>query len=190
MRAANQHDCANYLAARPEETQAGRRQRGFTLLEMVVTITLLGTLAAVGSQILASGVQAFDASQQATTTLAKANYVTERLGREVRNIQYSGTSYTISAMTSTRFAFTKQDLETVDLRYTSPNLTLAYGSVVVTPVLSDQVTAATFTYYQSDGVTTTTSASMVAYVDFQLTWSDGSTQYSRQVRVGLREQPW
>lgn len=190
MRVMTPQGGANRMSARRDEALAGCRQNGFTLMEMVITITILGTLAAVGSQILASGVQAFDASRDATTTLAKAHYVTERLAREVRNIQFSGTSYTISAMTSTRFAFTKQDLETVDLRHTAPNLTLAYGSVAGTPVLSDQVTAASFTYYQSDGLTETSSASTVAYVDLQLTWSDGSTQYSRRIRVALREQPW
>lgn len=168
----------------------GRRLSGFTLLEMVMTITILGTIAAVGAQILTSGVQVFDASQGALATLAKANYATERLAREMRSVDYSAGAYTISAMTSTRFAFTKTDGESVDLRFTTPNLTVAYGSVAGTYVLSDQVTAASFTYYQSDGLTTTASASTVAYVDLQITWSDGAAPYPRRVRIALGEQPW
>lgn len=168
-------------------------QRGFTLLELVVAITVLGTLAAVGSQILASGVQAFEASQAAVTTLSKAQYASERLARELRGVTYSGGSYAITFPSTTQITFTRSDgtsTDTVDLRFIAPNLTLTYGSVVGTYVLSDQVVAATFTGYRSDGVTQTTNAALIAYVDLQMTWSDGGTQYPRRIRVALREQPW
>lgn len=170
-----------------------RAQRGFTLLEMVVVITVLGTLAAVGAQILSGGVQAFDASQNAMTTLAKAQYTTERLARELRGVTYSAGSYTISLPSSTQVTFTRSDgasTDTVDLRFSASTLTLAYGTVPGTHVLTDQVTSATFAGYQSDGVTQTSDPALIAYVDLQITWSDGSTQYPRRVRVALREEPW
>lgn len=170
-----------------------RRQRGFTLLELVVSITVLGTLAAVGSQILASGMEAFAASQESMTTLSKAHYASERLARELRGVTYSSGSYAIALPSTTQVTFTRSDgasTDTVDLRFTAPNLTLTYGTVAGTFVLSDQVAAATFTGYRSDGVTQTTNAALIAYVDLQITWSDGGTQYPRRLRVALREQPW
>lgn len=193
MSAKHQSPCTGNGASSPPCAPVRRTQRGFTLLEMVVTITVLGTLAAVGAQILSSGVQAFDASQGAMTTLAKAQYATERLARELRGVTYSGGSYSISLPSATQLIFTRTDggaTDTVDLRFNAPNLTLAYGSVAGTHVLSDQVTAATFTGYQSDGVTQTSNPALIAYVDLQITWSDGSAQYLRRVRVALREQPW
>lgn len=193
MRAVYQAVCPDNRVRSLRRALVHRRQCGFTLLEMVVVITVLGTLAAVGAQILSSGVEAFESSQNALTTLAKAQYATQRLARELRGVTYSGSSYSIAIPSATQISFTRSDgqtTDTVDLRFNAPNLTLAYGSVAGTHVLSDQVSAATFTGYQSDGVTQTSNPALMAYVDLQITWFDGSAQYPRRVRVALREQAW
>jgi prepilin-type N-terminal cleavage/methylation domain-containing protein len=161
---------------------------GFTLMEMVMAISIIGVLAAVGGQIIGGGIDAYDATDESLENMSKVRYTVNRLAREITEVDYTGTAYDINMMNSNRFNFNKTDGETVDIDGSSlPDLQLQYASLGVTATLSDDITAFTINYYQQDGVTVAPNASSVEFVEIQFTLGSGSAATSRRFRVALRK---
>jgi prepilin-type N-terminal cleavage/methylation domain-containing protein len=179
------------LSVEPRPT---RSQRGFTLIELIITTVLLGLLGAVGASMISDSfdtTRMVDASQ---VSAAQARYALERLEREIRETKFAGGAYAISTMTATRLVFTRNDGVAVTIDKTGNNLTLGYSSPVITPTptLTNQVSALTFTYYSIDpgtgAVTSGATNSNVRLVEIALSLQDavsGQT-FSQRVRVGLR----
>ena len=170
--------------------------RGFTLIELVITVLVLSIMATVGSVAIINGVQAYYAVDGSLTTLAKLRYATERIVWELREIEYTdpvGTStgpYLLTASfpatSSTSITFTKQDATVVTIDGSSSPLTIKYdaGSAYT---LTDGLSSLTFDLYQSDGVTGAISAALTAYVEINITLVEGTNSYSQRTRVGLRD---
>lgn len=166
-----------------------RRQRGFTLIEMVLAITVMSIVALVGAQILASGSASYSAATDSIDTFAKLRYAMTRMAAEIREANYNGTQYQFTTMASNQLVFTKQDTTTVTVATSGSNVTLGYSSPAVTATLTDQLSSLAFAYYQSDAQTAATSAANVAYVQVTLTLSESGTLYSRRQRIALRDKP-
>jgi MSHA biogenesis protein MshO len=186
---------------------------GFTLVEMIITIVLIGILAAVGSNMLSDSFKTTGIVNSSYATEGKARYALERLAREIREVKYcSGTGclngvtgYCVSTMTASKLVFNKRTVPTstnkadcttdatqVTLDFsTSPNLGLAYGTVNGgNPLvnLSDQVAAGGFAYYQCNGTTAATGTTDVCFVQISLTLNDSTSGQSTalRMRVALR----
>ena len=65
----------------------GNRQRGFTLLEMIISLVVLGLLGAAAGYGLVGGTLAFTGTADAVQTLGKLRYANERMAREIREIR-------------------------------------------------------------------------------------------------------
>ncbi len=167
-------------------------QAGFTLIEIIIAIVILGLLGAAAGYGLQNGALAFVNTADTVHTLSKLRPASERLTREIREIRRDPLTpalYDIAAMNATTLSYTKADGTSVTLNSAPPRVTLAYSDPAGTHTLTDQVNSLTFAYYQSDGVTPATGSGDVVFVEFELVLTHNGNDYPQRARVALRNQP-
>lgn len=113
-----------------------RRCRGFTLLELVYVIIVMGVLAVVLIPVVLNSLRAYEITRNRVTTLDEVRYASERVAREIREARFTAAQEVeFAAATATRLVFTRRGVaggpasELVTLEKTGTNLTLAYGSL-------------------------------------------------------------
>ena len=176
-----------------------QRSIGFTLVELVISIVLIGILAAVGSSMIVDSFTTTRMVNADNASAGQARYALERLAREIREIKYdsSGGNYCITAMTATNLVFYRTsgtysstcntNVVTVTINMSGANLTLGYSSPAVTSNLSSQVSSFALAYYDIAG-NTTASTDAIRFVQITLTVTDATSgqSISQRTRVALR----
>jgi prepilin-type N-terminal cleavage/methylation domain-containing protein len=172
--------------------------RGFSLIEMVVTIVLIGAIAAAVIPVISAGVRSYAATTSSLEALGKLRYATERLAREIREVRRDPVTPAnfqfTSLASSTSLQFYKTDGVQVTITAATPNVTLGYSSPAVAPAptLTNLLAAnadLNLSYYLADRATTTTSLSQVAYVRIALTLTDrDGNAVNQSTWVALRNQ--
>jgi prepilin-type N-terminal cleavage/methylation domain-containing protein len=165
-----------------------RSPNGFTLMEMVAALTVLALLTAIVGPLLTNGVRAYNDTASAVQTLSKLRIASERLAREIREIRRDGSgNYDISLpLSSTRLEFSKTDSERVTVDVDATLLTLAYAGIAGNPVLSDQVSSFSLSYFQADGSLPAIDNTDVAFIEFELVLSHAGNDYAQRSRIALR----
>ena len=157
-----------------------RASRGFTLMELVVTIVLLGILGAVGSSMVGNTMNTAYHTTHNHASASQARYAAERVAREIREMAYLVSGYHITSMTATNLAFTKEDGTSVTIASSGGNLTMSYGGT--TSTLTNQVSAFALVYLDQLG-TVTTSTADVRFVQVTLTLVNAKTGMTDSVRT-------
>lgn len=166
------------------------QQRGFSLIEMILAIVVMGIIALTGSQILSSGVNAYTETKGAIDTLNKAVYTMERLKKEIRETRYTSGAYSVITCTANRYQFIRSDGVTVDIQSAPPLVTLGYSSPTVSATLTDQVSSFAFLYWTANSTATMPCApATLAYVDISYTLVDDAASYVRRLRIALPGKP-
>ncbi len=166
-----------------------RRQQGFTLMEMVIALVVLGLLGSVAGYGLVGGVLAFSETTGTVKTLGNLRYANERMAREIREIRrnpVTPANYDISTMTASNLVFTRSDGIIVTLTAAPPLVQLGYSTPALNQTLTDEVGSLNFTYLQADGSTAATGNNDIAFVDFELVLSHNGNNYPQRSRVSLR----
>lgn len=166
---------------------------GFTLIEMVISILILATLAASLAPLLAGSFQGYEINQSNLETLGRLRYATERIAREVREVRHNGTNYQIATMGPATLSFTKNDAANtvVTINSAPPLATLTYSTPPLTPaqvpVLTDRVVSLQFDYFDINNSNVGVTNINVAAIDVVLTLTDPhSGTVQQRTRIALR----
>lgn len=138
--------------------------RGFSLIEIVIALVILGILAIAGTNMITSGVFTNQTISNEKLTYSAARYALERMSREIREMKFNPSSGTSGAMVASTTAantlsFTKtnaglnsESLVTLTYDNTLKGITLAYnGASGELLTNSDLPTTGLFSYYRADG---------------------------------------
>lgn len=165
------------------------RKNGFTLIELIIAIVVIGIIAAAATPVMVKSMDAYNATLNVAITLDKLRYASERMAREIREAT-SGTfdmNTTAPRFNRDDYAGTINTPRAVSIARAGGAVNLSYNNPAVTPtpVLTDQSTDLRFAYYDIDNVVTTNPAA-VRYVEINLTLAANGQSYSQRTRVALR----
>ena len=133
------------------------RAGGFTLVELVVVMVLLGILAAAGSKMMSDTMLTSFIAVRSHSSGSQARYAMERISREIREMAFSATGYSVATMGASSIVFTKEDGTTVTITYSGTSVTLGYSGGS-TSTLTNQLSSGltnVFQYRDQLGGTTT-----------------------------------
>ncbi len=161
---------------------------GFTLIEAVITIVIVGIIASIAAMIILQGIQSYTKEQNLSDAHYQARLAMERMAREIRTTRQLGAIGTVAIGTITgnptsSLIFT--DLTGTDITYALGGTTLNRTVGGVPSPLATGVTTLQFRHYDSAGVLTTT-ALAVWTIQIDLTDTKGVDMLQMRTRVHPR----
>lgn len=173
--------------------------RGFTLVEMVIVIIVISIMAAVLAPIAMTSLSAYNATQADVVVLDKLRYATERLAREVREVNYDATTgFAFVSMGANSMQFSRDYYDssgttstaTVTIGNTGSAVTLNYSTGGGTQVLTDElgsITNLVFTYLDANGTALVSPTATTVYsVRIDLTLRHNNNDYLQRTQVQLK----
>lgn len=164
-------------------------------MEIVISIVLLGILAAVGSTMISDSTTVANVTNLNQTSLSQSRYAVERLVREIREVRLVGNAYDISDKTVVSLRFFKSDGVEVSIAQSGSNLSLGYPPVSSSFLTNEVevvsgVPSFSLSYLDIDG-TTTANNTDVRFVQIALTTKNLATGVTgtQRTRVALRNAP-
>jgi prepilin-type N-terminal cleavage/methylation domain-containing protein len=161
-----------------------RTSRGFTLVEVVITIVIVGIISGIASLILLQGVRAYSDGQSRSDVHYQARLAMERMGREIRLVR-SRTVADIPVMNPTLFLFTDSQGVQMGFRLNAGAVQRTQDNGTTWQTLATGVTALNFSYLQQDGVTPA-AATTLWFVAIEMTDQQGSETLQMRTRVHPR----
>ena len=141
-------------------------------MEAVVTIAIVGIIGVIFAQTFQYGVSQYIFGSEVAAEDAKGRLLLERVSRDLRMVRSAND---ISAFTSTQFAYTDATGAFVNYQYSSGTLRLTrQESGGNARILADTIGGLTFSYLQSDSVTTASTAGQIRLIQLSATISSSN----------------
>lgn len=150
---------------------------GFTLIELIMVIVLIGVVATAGSAMISQGLNSLLTIRKLTDATWQGQFALERMIRDIRAVRSAND---ITTSTANEFAFTDMDGNSID--YKISGTSLMQGSQIV----ADGINSLSFTYYDKNG-TSGASIANVHYVKISLNVTQNNTNYTIDTIAYLRD---
>lgn len=168
------------LSATPKCTGAGRAG-GFTLIELVAVIIVVGIVAVVGANIMREAVSAYLGGKDVVQADSQAKLAIERMMREIKDVR---TPADLTTITATTLTFVDINGNTISYVWTAGTqiLTRSLNAGTAQP-LADNVSSLAFSYLDRTPAVTAVAANVYYItVSFTLTKSSVSVNYRGTVK--------
>jgi prepilin-type N-terminal cleavage/methylation domain-containing protein len=158
--------------------------KGFTLIEIIIVIVILGILSTVAAMIILEGAKSYSIEDSRSNAHYQARLAMERMAREIRLIR-SQTAADITTMGANTIRYSDIFGAQMGFRLTGTTIERTQDNAATWQPLATGVTALTFTYFQQDGSTVAT-ATTLWYVVIDITEQPGTEMLSMSTRVHPR----
>lgn len=162
-----------------------RHSKGFTLIEMVITIVIVGIISGIAAMIILESMTAYSKGKNLSDVHYQARLAMERMTREIRTVRQPGEIGTVAIGTIT--GNPTSSLIFTDL--TGTNITYALGGTTLnrTPggTLATGVTTLQFRHYDDTNTLTTVAAS-VWTIEIFMTDTQGTDSLQMRTRIHPR----
>ncbi len=125
-----------------------KKQTGFTLMEIVVVLIILGIIASLAAPLVLNAARSAAIEHNFANTISQGQNASTQMTHAIRNLQ------TLTTMTSSNLSFTDNDNNSIS--YTLSGSNLMQGS----NILAHNVTGLSFSYYDSALNSTATPANV------------------------------
>ena len=125
-----------------------RKRQGFTLVELIIVITIVGIIAGVVGSILLKAIDAWTFKFKRNDILWDGRLAINRMVREIREIKDLA-----SVTTASGSEFRFLNVDDADITYNLSSTDLNRTEDGVTNLLAEDVSSLSFTYYDSNGST-------------------------------------
>lgn len=161
----------------------GRRtpnSKGFTLIEAVITIVIVGVISGIAAMIILQGMRAYTKEQNLSGVHYQARQAMERMAREIRLIR---STTDITASTATNLQFTDVNGSTLGFQWTIPILNRWNGAS--NDILASGVAAFSFSYYKNDNTVAVLPADLglLWFIDIAMTSQSQQGPETLQMRT-------
>ena len=141
---------------------------GFSLLELVVSCAMLGTLMVAVGGVLRTSRQAWEGHEGDFVRLQSLHSLVRHIVRNVRQAD-SVTEISLASDTSGRLGLQLADASIVVWDHDSATSKVSFGVTTPSSFLAENTTTLKFTGYKADGVTATTTPSLVQSILIEAT---------------------
>jgi prepilin-type N-terminal cleavage/methylation domain-containing protein len=141
---------------------------GFTLIEVVITLIIMGVLATIGATVMSRGFLSYFVGREIARDDAQGRLALERMARELRTVRSTAD---LNIGVANQITITDLDQNVIVYRRNAVTSQLERsqdGGVTFQP-LADNVGTLTISYLQNDGTTATAVAANVYYITVLLT---------------------
>jgi prepilin-type N-terminal cleavage/methylation domain-containing protein len=155
--------------------------KGFTLIEAIITIVIVGIISSIAALIILEAMKASSKEQNLSDAHYQARLAVERMAREIRTVR-SQTVADIPMMNVANFQFTDIQGIQMGFRLNSGNVQRTQDNAATWQTLATGVTTLNFSYLQQDGVTPAT-ATTLWFVVIDMTDTQGADSLPMRTRV-------
>ncbi len=141
-----------------------RATKGFTIIEMIVVMMIIGIVVAMSSTLISAGLRGYFKGVQVSELNQEGSMAMMRMSKELQK------AVSFNVINSTQVTFTTVDGATINYTWSAPTLS---RSVSVARPLARSVTGFSLAYYQSNFSTTATLTAVRA-ITITMTLNNGN----------------